>query len=92
MDISLLTTTRDPEQLRTLAIAMVQKVKAENAGLLDRMRILEEQMKLSLQQRDRIERNTHQALSWPRTIITYEASACLALITIILSLYEFHFL
>ncbi|WP_200815002.1 hypothetical protein [Escherichia coli] len=30
---------------------MVQKVKAENAGLLDRMRILEEQMKLSLQQR-----------------------------------------
>ncbi|MGE2238009.1 hypothetical protein ACME97_20700 [Escherichia coli] len=42
---------RDPEQLRTLAIAMVQKVKAENAGLLDRMRILEEQMKLSLQQR-----------------------------------------
>ncbi|EFK19111.1 hypothetical protein HMPREF9530_04324 [Escherichia coli MS 21-1] len=42
--------------------------------------------------RDRIERNTHQALSWPRTIITYEASACLALITIILSLYEFHFL
>lgn len=51
MDISLLTTTRDPEQLRTLAIAMVQKVKAENAGLLDRMRILEEQMKLSLQQR-----------------------------------------
>ena len=51
MDISLLTTTRDPEQLRTLAIAMVQKVKAENAGLLDRMRILEEQMKRSLQQR-----------------------------------------
>ena len=32
MDISLLSTNSDPEQLRTLAIAMVQKVMAENAG------------------------------------------------------------
>ncbi len=51
MDISLLSTTRDPEQLRTLAIAMVQKVMAENAELQNRIRILEEQMKLARQQR-----------------------------------------
>ncbi|EFC6933335.1 IS66 family transposase, partial [Escherichia coli] len=30
MDISLLSTTRDPEQLRALAIAMVQKAMAES--------------------------------------------------------------
>ncbi|EFG1054296.1 IS66 family transposase, partial [Escherichia coli] len=51
MDISLLSTTRDPEQLRALAIAMVQKVMAENAELQNRIRILEEQMKLARQQR-----------------------------------------
>ncbi|HIE1977074.1 TPA: transposase, partial [Escherichia coli] len=50
MDISLLTTS-DPEQVRTLAIAMVQKVMAENVGLLNRNRILEEQLKLARQQR-----------------------------------------
>lgn len=47
MDISLLSTTSDPEQLRALAIAMVQKVMAENAELQNRIRILEEQMKLA---------------------------------------------
>lgn len=31
MDISLLSTTNDIEQLRTLALAMVQKVVSENA-------------------------------------------------------------
>ncbi|EJZ0273833.1 IS66 family transposase zinc-finger binding domain-containing protein, partial [Escherichia coli] len=51
MDISLLSTTSDPEQLRALAIAMVQKVMAENAELQNRIRILEEQMKLARQQR-----------------------------------------
>ncbi|EFE4914400.1 IS66 family transposase, partial [Escherichia coli] len=33
MDISLLSTTRDPEQLRALAIAMVQKAMAESQNL-----------------------------------------------------------
>ena len=65
MDISLLSTTRDPEQLRALAIAMVQKAMAESqnlanvvqekdrniAELQNRIRILEEQMKLARQQR-----------------------------------------
>ncbi|HFL5242169.1 TPA: IS66 family transposase, partial [Escherichia coli] len=51
IDISLLSTTSDPEQLRALAIAMVQKVMAENAELQNRIRILEEQMKLARQQR-----------------------------------------
>ena len=64
MDISLLTTTSDPEQLRTLAIAIVQKAMAESqnlanvvqekdrniAELQNRIRILEEQMKLARQQ------------------------------------------
>ncbi|EGX3453841.1 hypothetical protein BK860_24155 [Salmonella enterica subsp. enterica serovar Typhimurium] len=65
MDISLLSTTSDPEQLRALAIAMVQKAMAESqnlanvvlekdrniAELQNRIRILEEQMKLARQQR-----------------------------------------
>lgn len=65
MDISLLTTTSDPEQLRTLAIAIVQKAMAESqnlanvvqekdrniAELQNRIRILEEQMKLARKQR-----------------------------------------
>lgn len=65
MDISLLSTTRDPEQLRALAIAMVPKAMAESqnlanvvqekdrniAELQNRIRILEEQMKLVRQQR-----------------------------------------
>ena len=51
MDISLLSTTRDPEQLRALAIAMVQKAMAESAELQNRIRILEEQMSLARQQR-----------------------------------------
>lgn len=51
MYISLLRTTSDPEQLRTLAIAMVQKVMAENAELQNRIRIWEEQLKLTRQQR-----------------------------------------
>nr|WP_256137208.1 hypothetical protein [Escherichia coli] len=33
MDISLLSTTSDPEQLRVLAIAMVQKAMAESQNL-----------------------------------------------------------
>ncbi|HCJ5971942.1 TPA: IS66 family transposase, partial [Escherichia coli] len=33
MDISLLSTTSDPEQLRALAIAMVQKAMAESQNL-----------------------------------------------------------
>ncbi|HAX4744870.1 TPA: IS66 family transposase, partial [Escherichia coli] len=65
MDISLLSTTSDPEQLRALAIAMVQKTMAESqnlanvvlekdrniAELQNRIRILEEQMKFARQQR-----------------------------------------
>ncbi|WP_170992750.1 IS66 family transposase, partial [Escherichia coli] len=65
MDISLLSTTCAPEQLRALAIAMVQKAMAESqnlanmvlekdrniAELQNRIRILEEQMKLARQQR-----------------------------------------
>lgn len=61
MDISVLTTTNDIEQLRTLALAMVQKVMSENeekeklcqknAGLLQRILLLEEMLKLTRQQR-----------------------------------------
>ncbi|GCG53834.1 transposase [Escherichia coli] len=61
MDISLLSTTRDPEQLRALAIAMVQKAMAESqnlanvvqekdrniAELQNRIRILENVMNAS---------------------------------------------
>ncbi|HBN7153898.1 TPA: IS66 family transposase, partial [Escherichia coli] len=65
MGISLLSTTRAPEQLRALAIAMVPKAMTESqnptnvvlekdrniAGLQNRIRILEEQMTLARQQR-----------------------------------------
>ncbi|ATF95428.1 IS66 family transposase (plasmid) [Cedecea neteri] len=61
MDISVLTTTSDIEELRTLALAMVQKVMAENeeneklclknASLLQRIQLLEEALKLARQQR-----------------------------------------
>lgn len=54
MDISLLSTTSDIEQLRTLALAMVQKVVSENAErekLQQRIRLLEEMLKLARQQR-----------------------------------------
>lgn len=54
MDISVLTTTNDIEQLRTLALAMVQKVMAENEEkekLQQRIRLLEEMLKLARRQR-----------------------------------------
>lgn len=61
MDISALATTNYIEQLRTLALAMVQKVRAENeeneklclknASLLQRIQLLEEMLKLARQQR-----------------------------------------
>lgn len=54
MDISLLSTTNDIEQLRTLALAMVQKVVSENAErekLQQRIRLLEEALMLARQQR-----------------------------------------
>ena len=61
MNISILTTTNDIEQLRTLALAMAQKVMSENeekeklyqknAGLLQRILLLEEMLKLARQQR-----------------------------------------
>ncbi len=63
MDISLLSTPGDPEQLRTLAIAMVQKAMAESQdpanvvpekdrNIADlQNRIPEEQMKPARQQR-----------------------------------------
>lgn len=62
MDISLLSTTNDIEQLRTLALAMVQKVVSENAvkeenlrqqntSLQERILLLEEALKLACQQR-----------------------------------------
>lgn len=53
-DISLLSTTNDIEQLRTLALAMVQKVVSENAErekLQQRIRLLEEALMLARQQR-----------------------------------------
>lgn len=52
--ISLLSTTDDIEQLRTLALAMVQKVVSENAErekLQQRIRLLEEALMLARQQR-----------------------------------------
>jgi transposase len=54
MDISVLSTTNDIEQLRTLALAMVQKAvseKAETEKLQQRIRLLEEMLKLACQQR-----------------------------------------
>ncbi|WP_442320131.1 IS66 family transposase [Buttiauxella ferragutiae] len=52
MDISLLTTTNDIEQLRTMALAMVQNVMSENAEkekLQQRIRLLEEALILARQ-------------------------------------------
>lgn len=49
--ISLLGTTSDIEQLRTLALAMVQKVVSENAEKEQRIRLLEEALMLARQQR-----------------------------------------
>lgn len=54
MDISLLSTTNDIEQLRTLALAMVQKAVSENAEkekLQQRIRLLEEALILARRQR-----------------------------------------
>jgi hypothetical protein len=62
MDISALSTTNDIEQLRTLALAMVQNVVSENAkkeekllrqntALQQRILLLEEALKLARQQR-----------------------------------------
>lgn len=61
MDISALTTTNDIEKLRTMALAMVQKVMSENAekekllrhnvALQQRTQLLEEMLKLARQQR-----------------------------------------
>ncbi len=58
MDISVLTTTSDIEQLRTLALAMVQNVVAENAEKerelqvkIQRIRLLEEVLMLARQHR-----------------------------------------
>ncbi len=54
MDISLLNSTNDIEQLRTLALAMVQKALSENAErekLQQRIRLLEEALMLARQQR-----------------------------------------
>ena len=54
MDISVLSTTTDIEQLRTLALAMVQKVvseQAETEKLRQRILLLEEMLKLARQQR-----------------------------------------
>ncbi len=54
MDISVLTTTTDIEQLRALALAMVQKVvseQAETEKLQQRILLLEEALKLARQQR-----------------------------------------
>lgn len=58
MDISALTTTNDIEQLRTMALAMVQKAMSENAekerelqAKRQRIQLLEEMLKLARQQR-----------------------------------------
>ena len=51
MDITLLSTTNDIEQLRTLALAMVQKVVSENAEKEQRIRLLEEALMLARQLR-----------------------------------------
>ncbi|EBY2670048.1 hypothetical protein JZD35_005009, partial [Salmonella enterica subsp. enterica serovar Teko] len=51
MDISLLSTTNDIEQLRSLALAMVRKVVSENAEKEQRIRLLEEALMLARQQR-----------------------------------------
>ena len=62
MDISLLSTTNDIEQLRTLALAMVQnavsenaekeeKLRQQNTTLQQRILLLEEALKLARQQR-----------------------------------------
>lgn len=54
MDISVLATTNDIEQLRALALAMVQKVvseQAETEKLQQRILLLEEMLKLARQQR-----------------------------------------
>jgi len=52
MDISVLATTNDIEQLRALALAMVQKVvseQAETEKLQQRILLLEEMLKLARQ-------------------------------------------
>lgn len=55
MDVSLLTTTNDIEQLRAMALAMVQKVVTEKNTVLvakdQRIRLLEEALMLARQQR-----------------------------------------
>lgn len=54
MDISVLSTTNDIEQLHTLALAMLQKVvseQAETGKLQQRILLLEEALKLARQQR-----------------------------------------
>lgn len=51
MDISLLSTTNDIEQLRALALAMVQKVVSENDEKERRIRLLEEALILARQHR-----------------------------------------
>lgn len=51
MDMTLLSTTNDIEQLRTMALTMVQKVVSENAEKDQRIRLLEEALLLARQQR-----------------------------------------
>lgn len=51
MDISLLSTIKDIEQLRAMALAMVQKVVSENAEKERRIRQLEEALMLARQHR-----------------------------------------
>ncbi|EAP1707827.1 IS66 family transposase [Salmonella enterica] len=51
MDISLLSTTNDIEQLRTMAFAMVQEMVSENAEKEKRIHLLEEALILARQQR-----------------------------------------
>lgn len=55
MDVSLLTTTNDIEQLRAMALAMVQKVVTEKNTVLvakdQRICLLEEALMLARQQR-----------------------------------------
>lgn len=51
MDITLLSTTNDIEQLRAMAFAMVQKMVSENAEKERRIRLLEEALMLARQNR-----------------------------------------
>lgn len=76
MDISLLTTTNDIEQLRTMALAMVRRVVSDNAEKERRIRLLEEALMLARQQRFR--RKTEMLSGLQRQLFEEDTEADIA--------------